>query len=167
MTSSAATDPQKLFTRLYVSLEDLRHASSFAGYLLKKGLHFDPWERRWPTYVLQSAFTSSLIIFYSRPFTKSFGLPDFPANLLYYSKPETALHRKVLELRHQGYAHSDGSRYRIKPVRILGRASAVVGAPFFKLTRSQTERLQRMIGKTMAAIEHELEPLMNQLEKVT
>jgi hypothetical protein len=151
---------KNLYKRLYISLEDFRHAFECANFILKKGWHFLPWEKRGSIYLQQSAFTSWLIVSYSRPFTCSKGLPNFPKRLLAYDEAENKMHEKILDFRHQVYAHSDGARYQIDPIRIAGQASAVIGVPFFKLTAEEIKRLQKMIKKTTTAIQSELEKLM-------
>lgn len=153
-------DEKKLYKRLYISLEDFRHAFGCANFILKKGWHFLPWEKRGSIYLQQSAFTSWLIVSYSRPFTRSKGLPDFPHRVLLYDAAENNMHEKMLDFRHQVYAHSDGARYQIDPMRIGGKASAVIGAPFFKLTAEEIKRLQEMIKKATTAIQSELQKLM-------
>jgi hypothetical protein len=151
---------EKLYKRLYISLEDFRHAFGCANFILKKGWHFFPWEKRGSIYLQQSAFTSWLIISYSRSFTRSKGLPDFPPHLLSYDDADKKVHEKILDFRHQIYAHSDAIQYEINPVRIAGQASAVVRAPFFKLTAEEIKQLKEMIKKAMTAIQSELQRLM-------
>jgi len=157
----------KLYKRLYVSLEDLGHAYGFSSFILKNGWHFDPWEKRGSIYLQQSAFTSALIVFYARPFTRSYGLPDFPTRLIPYDEKEMQLHKTIMDLRHQVYAHSDSHRYKVTPLRIFGQASAIVGGPFFKLTKKQTQQLHRMIKKTQTAIELEINMLLGDIEKAS
>lgn len=164
MSRSSAQAEELLFKRLYISLQDLNCAADFAAYILKKGWHFNPWEKRGSIYLQQSAFTSSLITFYARPFTKSCGLPPFPTTLVKYNKAEKRLHQKILLLRHQVYAHSDSGRYRVEPFRIGRYVTAILGALFFKLTAPETRQLQKMINKNVAAIERELDPLMSKIE---
>jgi hypothetical protein len=89
-----------LYKRLYISRSDLSYARRFADFLLKKGWHFNPWEKRGTLYIQQAAFTSALIVFYCRSFTRSKELPSFPSRLILYDANDMKLHNEVLELRH-------------------------------------------------------------------
>ncbi len=149
-----------LYQRLYISAEDLRLAEGFAHHLLKKGWHFAPWERRWSTYVQQAAFTSSFVTAYARPFTRSAGWPAFPAGLVQYTEKESQMHQHLLSLRHQVYAHSDSSRHNVRPMRIVGHPSAIVGSPFLRLTEVELKLAVSMIGKLLVSVKQELEQLM-------
>jgi hypothetical protein len=165
------TDPEKRYKRLYVSLEDFRYASSYAGFILKKHWHFYPWEKRESIYVQQSAFTSALIVSYSRPFTVGYGydLPDPSGRLPLpssYDAAEKETHEEILKLRNQVFAHSDGSHYEVKPVLISGAASAIIGAPFFRLAADEVRQLRGMIEKAMTAIDGELQNLIRDVPGV-
>ena len=162
MTQKEEAD--RLYKRIYISGEDLRMAAEFAAFILKKGWHFDPWERRGTIYLQQSAFTSSLIVFYSRPFTRSKGLPEFPKRLLKYGDEENELHDTIIQLRHKVYAHSDDTSYKVQPFSINGYPAAILGAPFFKLAKPEVEMLQRMIEKTIKEIHGELAQLIRKIE---
>ena len=155
---------ERLYKRLYIAGEDLTKAAQFAAFILKKGWHFNPWERRGTIYLQQSAFTSSLIVFYSRPFTRSIGLPEFPRRLLKYNDAENNLHDTIIQLRHKVYAHSDDASYKVQPFSINGYPTAILGAPFFKLSKSEVEILRRMIGKTIKEIHGELGELIRKIE---
>jgi len=155
---------ERLYKRLYIAGEDLTMAAHFAAFILKKGWHFNPWDRRGTIYLQQSAFTSSLIVFYSRPFTRSIGLPEFPRNLLKYNDVENNLHDTIIQLRHKVYAHSDDVSYKVQPLTINGHPTAILGAPFFKLSKSEVEILRRMIGKTIKEIHDELGKLIRKIE---
>jgi hypothetical protein len=128
-----------LYQRLYISAEDLQLASEFAHHVLKKRWRFAPWERRWSTYVQQAAFTSAFVTAYARPFTQSKGWPPFPETLVQYTPEERVLHQHLLALRHQVYAHSDSCRHNVRPMRIVGNPSAIVGSPFLKLTKAELQ----------------------------
>ena len=71
-----------LYALLHVAEEYLLQAGFFAAHTLKKGWHFEPWEKRWSVYMQQAAFTTALATAYSRPFTESRGWPKFPMRLL-------------------------------------------------------------------------------------
>lgn len=142
-----------LYSRLHVSELDL----GFAGYclrvLLKNGWHHKPWERRGTIYLQQSAFTSALVTAYARPFTTSKGWPPFPLELMNFDVEETALHKRMLELRHSIYAHSDSRHYKVVPVRAEGFSSDILSAPWLLITAQEGALLQKMIMKLQAAIE--------------
>jgi hypothetical protein len=154
-----------LYQRLYIAREDLHFANSFAQHLLKKGWHFAPWERRWTTYVQQAAFTSAFVTAYARPFTRSVGWPEFPMRLAPYLQTELRLHQQIILLRHQVYAHSDSSRHNVRPMRIVGHPSAIVGSPFLRLSKDELELAIVMIRKTISLLEQELEMLMPRIER--
>jgi hypothetical protein len=107
------TEPSQkgsLYERLFVYRGDLRQAAYFAGYLLKKGWHFDPWDKaiRWSTYMQQAAFTSALVTAYCRPFAQTRSSPILPLKLIQYKTNELELHKKLKALRDSVYAHSEG-----------------------------------------------------------
>lgn len=144
---------EKLHKRLYISNEDLRQAHGFAKYLLKKNLHYKPWEKRGDQYTIQVGLTSSLIVFYCRPFTRSIGLPDLPNELMHYNSEELQLHKKILELRHQVYAHSDGDRYNVRPYALNDISStSIFSAPFYLLTREEVSIMDGMLSKLRKAV---------------
>jgi hypothetical protein len=154
-----------LFQRLYISREDLRFAEGFATHLLKKGWHFAAWERRRNIYIQQAAFTSAFVTSYTRPFTQSKGWPTFPSRLVKYTKPEAELHEHLLVLRHQIYAHSDSSRHKVLPIRIIGKTSAIVASPHLRLTKKELQLGIAMIGKLLTSVGQELEQLMTHIDQ--
>ena len=137
---------KKLYEKLYVSRADFDLAEQYARFLLKKGWHSAPYERRGSIYMQQTAFTTSLVVSYSRPFTKSFGWPKFPGYLMPYDDHMMQLHNKILRLRHQVYAHSDAGHYSICLWDHPGFQTEIVGAPFFQLDKSECEDLVKMIS---------------------
>ena len=167
MHSTPSARDRALYERLYVARDDLRHASSFAAHLLKKGWHFDPWERRGSTYMQQSAYTTALVVTYARPFTESRGWPKFPKRLAPYDDEQKSLHRKILILRNEVYAHSDVARQQVRPYKILGSASAIVMQPSMKLTKKETEALMEMIQATASAIDARMAQLIDTVHDET
>jgi hypothetical protein len=102
--------------RLYIDRLDLLQARKFASYILQKELH----EKRKTQQVqadrqlVHSAFNASLIISYSRPFTSNNNLERRNKSELgervqevLKGTNEVDLHKRVLDLRNQPYAHSD------------------------------------------------------------
>jgi len=164
----SATDLQTrnrlLYGRLYVAQEDLRQAKYFVAHILKKGWHFQAWERRWTTYMQQSAFTTALVIAYARPFVESRGWPRLPKRLAPYSKEQKALHNAILELRKKVYAHSDIERRNLRPFDINGEPSAIETLPEMRLTKGEAQMLSRMIDLTYSAICIRLKELVDLIE---
>ena len=65
-----------------------------------------------------NALNTSLIISYSRPFTRNDGqssaIPSLPSRTLkYYNKKEAELHNKILKLRNRAFAHSDADLFDV------------------------------------------------------
>ncbi len=150
-----------LYERLYVAREDLRQAASFAAYVLKNGWHFHPWERRWATYMKQSAYTTALVVSYARPFAESRGWPTIPRRLLPYDQEQKALHKKILLLRNEVYAHSDIKKRSVRPVKILSQPSAIEVLPVMRLTKKEIEMILRMIDRASASISDRLTQLID------
>lgn len=137
---------RQLYGLLHVAEDDLRQASFFAAHILKKGWHFEPWEKRLTVYMQQAAFTTALAIAYSRPFTESRGWPKFPMRLLVsFNAEQRKLHKRVLELRNLIYAHSDVGGRVIRPVYFDGCPTAIEGLPAMRFTRDEITELQSMI----------------------
>lgn len=153
---------KKLYEKLVVSSADFKLAEQYAKFLLKKGWHSTPHERRGSTYMQQSAFTTALIVSYSRPFTQSRGWPKFPDNLVTYDEQMMRIHCHFLELRHQVYAHSDASRYSIRLWDHPDFQTEILGAPFLLLTQLECETLIRMI----TAITELLYPEISRLRQI-
>jgi hypothetical protein len=156
---------RKLYERLTVYLEDLNQAAYFANYLLKKGWHFDPWDRkiRLPTYMRQAAFTTALVTAYCRPFTETRAAPSLSMKLAPYTANEYQLHARLKALRNTVYAHSDIELQQVRPVSIYGQASAIVRLPVLKLTKGETESVVAMIRRTSAAIDAKRQSLIERV----
>ena len=143
----------KLFAVLHVSENDLGQAKFFAEYIAKRGWHFEPWERRWTVYMQQAAFTTALVTAYARPFTESRGWPKLPDRLLRAFSPEQrALHKRILTLRNEIYAHSDIGIRGIRAIRLGGYATAIEALPPMRLLPEEVNLLRTMISVTLDAI---------------
>lgn len=140
-------------------------AISYGSHLLKKGWHFEPWDKkiRWPTYIQQAAFTTSLIISYSRPFTESRGWPKFPKKLIQHNEEQKALHKKIMNLRNEVYAHSDFNKQEVRPIKILGQATAIIRQPSIKLSKEEVTMLLNMSSQTIKSIDIRLSGLINEI----
>jgi len=150
---------QALYSKLFVSRQDLSYARQCAAYLLKNGLHHKPWEKRGGIYFRQFVFTTSLIVSYARPFTQSRGWPNFPRQLVSFSKEEQKLHERLLKLRHQVYAHSDSGQFSIRSWRSGTFETDIVGAPFYLLKKAEISTLVPMIDKLCSNIDERIKGL--------
>lgn len=145
---SAIEEKQRLYERLYVAAEDLGLARQYAQYLLKKGWHSAPWERRGSIYMQQSAFVTALVVSYARAFTKSYGWPSLPESVLPENNDATALHKRLMGLRHEVYAHSDSKHHKVQPWRIDSEVvTDIRGAPFWRFTKDECELITELIDE--------------------
>jgi hypothetical protein len=143
--SSKDSADYQLYKRLFISLEDIFHAQHFAAFIIKNNLHYLPWERRQPTILKQTAYTTSFVISYCRAFTESRGVPKIRWDLIRYTRKEKELHDKIMEQRKKMYAHSDGDQYDIS---IPGDSPfSLLHIPNFRLSKSETAQLQAMMSK--------------------
>lgn len=156
MKIKLADQDAKLYSRLYVSGLDLAFAGYCVGVLLKKGWHYQAWERRGTIYQQQSAFTSALVMAYGRPFKKSNGWPPFPSELKDFSLEENALHEWMMKLRDTIYAHSDSEHYNVEPWRTEEFSTDILTAPWPRMTAEEAALLWRMIRKLQAAIQRRM-----------
>jgi hypothetical protein len=153
-----------LYERLYVSAMDLGMARQYAAYLLKKGWHSAPYERRGSIYMQQSAFTTALVVSYARPFTRGDGWPPFSQEFRQYGFAESTLHERLMTLRHKVYAHSDSSSYTVKPWRIDSDLLAdIQGTPFLRLSMAECELIVSMINGVHNLLRPRLKVLQREL----
>lgn len=175
-TTATIAKLNKQYRCLYVSLEDFRHASTYANFILKKGWHYYPWERRGSIYVQQSAFTLALIVSYYRPFGQGDRFSKLLLSLISYDAADEKMHDELQKLRNEVFAHSDLRRYEVQPISIFGKASAIVGGPFgqkqnakkmrfFRLSAEETQRVRGMTAKAIAAINSDLEKLIRKMNE--
>ncbi len=109
----------------------------------------------------QSAFTTSLVVSYARPFKNSYGWPAFPNEFIRYNIDQTALHEQLIELRDQVFAHSDSAKYSIRPWRVDSELVVdIEGAPFLRLSKIQCEEVVAMT----TGIIHRLTPRLKELQ---
>jgi len=156
-----------LYKRLYVAQEDFRQAASFAKFILKNGWHFKPWEKRRMTYMKQSAYTTALVVSYARPFTESRGWPRIPRRLVPYNQEQKALHKRILTLRNDVYAHTDVEKRDVRPFKIYGQPSAIEMLPQMRFTKEETERIIQMIRLANEAISNRLTQLIDTIQDET
>lgn len=146
------------YQRLTVWLDDLRNARFYVNFLLKKGWHFDPFDRkiRYSTYLQQAAFTTAFVISYCKPFAKSKGRPIFAIKSAKLEEHERSLHDKLLELRNTVYAHSDVELRNIRPIVIRDFPTALETLPSLKLREEECHLCLSLIAKVSTAIKARL-----------
>lgn len=160
--------------RLYVDRLDFYQAQECAAYIIDQGLHEKrKTERaRKSQQLVHTAFNTSLIVSYSRPFTNHKDLKgksekndkgtnkaplnDHVTEVL--KETETIkLHHRVLHLRDTAYAHSDARSHLFEG---LDYTKLV---PFMKvvvnLNQLETTRLKVMIGKWIKYLNEQIPPL--------
>jgi len=105
-------------SRLNIFLFDFNQARQFSGYILRRKLHAVKNPHAMAKLV-HSAFNTSLIVSYSRPFHQSNNTAGLRVSLreavqAVLSGDEIALHRRVIDMRDQTFAHSDAAAHEIK-----------------------------------------------------
>jgi hypothetical protein len=160
-------EDHELYSRLYVSRGDIVYARQCADHILKKGWHYNPWDKRGSIYFQQSVYTTTLIVSYARPFTKSIGWPRFPERLLGYSQAERELHKSLLDLRNKVYAHSDGAGYSIRPFRSESFSTEIVGAPILKLSADEANQFLEMTERALSSIGECMQQLLSRSDAST
>ncbi|MER9147056.1 hypothetical protein NKI30_00215 [Mesorhizobium opportunistum] len=141
-----------LFDKLTVSCMDIGFAKQCAEFLLKKGWHSQEWQRRGSVYFQQSVYTTSLIVSYTRPFTKTRGLPAIPADWLDFSPDEQRLHRALRHRHNTVYAHSDGSSYSFRPWKSDDFATILEQRPAHILSKDDAELFVRMSARLLKSL---------------
>jgi hypothetical protein len=146
--------------RLYIDRLDLLQARKFASYILQKELHEKrkTQQAQADRQLVHSAFNASLIISYSRPFTSNNNrerrnkseLGERVQEVLMGTN-EVDLHKRVLDLRNQAYAHSDAQ------VHLFEGLDYTKHLPFMKvveiLDKPETTLLAVIIKKWLCYVE--------------
>jgi len=154
---------KRQFDRLFASTYDFAQANFCARYLLKKGWHSNPWKRRGTIYQQQTAFVTNLIIAYARPFVGSKGWPAFPSKLTRFDTAQQDIHKKLLQMRHEVFAHSDSDHFNFRPVDMGSFRTTIERAPFAVLSSDETERVKVMTGDLIKATRKKLDELHREL----
>ncbi|MGI9067877.1 MAG: hypothetical protein ACR2HX_15935 [Pyrinomonadaceae bacterium] len=136
--------------RSYLDRLDFYQAREVAAYILKEGLHEKrkTEQARVKQQLVHLAFNTSLIVSYSRPFSKNRNFEGEPSSSLkkeicrVLNESETELHKKVLDMRNSVCAHSDGRANRMATLGI--RAITDLHE---NLDKSETARLKAMSVK--------------------
>ena len=142
---------RRQYTKLYASMSDIAFARRCAAHLLKKGWNKRPWHRG-SIYFQQSAFVTSMIVSYARPFAPSRGKPVFPRKLIGYDTDEWTLHADLMERRNKVHAHSDLDQWNVTPWRTPQVHLDLVGEPWLIIEPEQLVRFLGMTDKITASI---------------
>jgi hypothetical protein len=107
-----------LLPRWYIDLRDFQQAQAFARHILKRKWRHD--QKETPVASLEhQAFNTSLIVAYARPFHKNKNFKSEPDSSLrndvarVLNEAETELHKRILKLRDNVYAHSAAAAHRV------------------------------------------------------
>lgn len=141
-----------MFDKLTVSCMDIGFAKKCAEYLLKKGWHSHEWQRRGSVYFQQSVYTASLIVSYTRPFTRTRGLPNIPAEWLDFSPDDQRLHVALKSRRDTVYAHSDGDSYSFRPWKLGDFATILEQRPSHIISRDDAELFVSMTARLLKTL---------------
>jgi hypothetical protein len=134
----SATD-QIQYLKLFASSEDVSIALECANHIRKNGLFRYPWSRG-QIYFRQSAFVTTLIVSYCRPFSIGKQGVAFPAKLIRdYDEQQKTLHNTLLTYRNTIYAHSDlGDRFA-RPMRANNFVATTSHSPILRLETSEID----------------------------
>ena len=132
--------------RIYLDRLDLIEARKFAAYILEKG---------WPSKneeLAHTAFNTALIISYARPFGMKKALDgqrekplDEQIAEVLTQEAEIELHKRVKEMRHESFAHSDAGAHLFEGLDYSNQI--VFFKPELPLSQSETTLLATMIQK--------------------
>lgn len=158
---------RRLYQRWTVWQSDLGQARYFAGHLLRKGWHYDPWDRRIrsSTYLQQAAFTTALVAAYCRPFVETRSGSVFPVRLARFAAPERALHDRLRGLRNAVYAHTDVELHRVQPLRNWRFRYRDRSQPILKLSKEELDCLVPMIDRLIGVMRDALQSMAPLLEE--
>jgi len=115
--ASLSKRDRALYEKLFASRGDIGTARSCAEFILKKGWHTYSFMRRGSVPIQQTAFTTTMIVSYARPFSAGRGNINFPNRLLRYNEKEASFHARLIKLRNEQYAHSDASTISVRPLK--------------------------------------------------
>ncbi len=159
MSSALKNNAHQTYQILHVAQLDLSQAAFFADHLITQGWHFETWETNWRTYLHQSAYVTAMVVAYSRPFTESRGWPKFPTRLLQLDPDKKKLHKRLLDLRNQVYAHTDVAARKIRPIVFKGKPTAIEVLPPMRFTNEEISAIRQLIVTISHAIQAKLQEL--------
>jgi hypothetical protein len=145
------------FAALQAAQTDMRQASFYAQHLQKKGWHHEPAKCRNSIYVQQSAYVTALMISYARPFTRNFGWPSLTKVLAPIPDELKVMHKSLITLRNQVYAHTDSSLHSVKAISIKSTKTAILGFPDMKLSAEQVGLTIKLINLMSGKISSEIQ----------
>lgn len=145
-------------SRLNIFLFDFIHARRFASYILRRKLH-GVKNPHATAKLVHSAFNTSLIVSYARPFHNS----NDPAGLrvslreavqtVLSHDDEIALHCRVIDKRDRVFAHSDATAHEVEGFNYDGATVHFYKLADEPLTRDEMRLLSTMIGKWIKYVE--------------
>ena len=101
-----------------------------------------------------------MVIAYSRPFTESRGWPKFPKRILRVLDTEQKqLHRHLLNLRNEVYAHTDIAARKSRPITLGGQPSAIKVIPSLKFSPDELKHIRVLIRDIALETENRLAEL--------
>lgn len=146
-------------TKLHASASDLTAASAWAAHLLKKKWFRKPWSRG-ATYSHQSAYITSIVVAYGRVFANGRGGFGFPVRIVDYDATELDLHKRLLDMRHKVYAHSDLERWTVRPWQHEDFDTVILGQPIHLIEQEDLERFVTMTARLLTAIGQRYEDIL-------
>ena len=103
---------QKMCEKLDAAARDLYDSIAYGAFIIKNVWKAKPWGRG-STYLLQSAFLSSMVVSYARAFARSYGWPKLPAEYLNsFDAPEMELHGLLKRVARDDFLADRLVRYR-------------------------------------------------------
>ena len=143
---------KRQYDKFRISCMDIAHALQCARFLLKKGWHSHEWERSGSIYLQQSAFTTTLVLSYARPFTPARNLSGLPSKLIKWTDEEKMLHDRIITLRNEVYAHSDGTSFSFQPWQSGDLTTVIESWPQRRLSEEDTLAFVAMAERILGAL---------------
>jgi hypothetical protein len=107
--------------------------------------------------IQQTAFYTTMIVAYARPFAIGRQVATFPHRLLQYGAKEKELHEHLLELRNKEYAHSDPERTKVRPRQ--GEIQDMFSIRDVRLSVKQIDRFLTMTGALQQRISNRIDDI--------
>ncbi|RYF39646.1 MAG: hypothetical protein EOO38_22990 [Cytophagaceae bacterium] len=149
----------RLYKKLWASSRDITLAQQYAEHINKKGWYRQPWSKG-AIYFQQSAYVTSMVVSYGRPFATGRNGVSFPGRLLGYTGADKALHEKMLTLRHEIYAHSDPGHWTTIPWRSEGFETVIFKKPPLLIEQVEVIQFIAMTGPLLTRINARIHEIM-------
>lgn len=149
----------QLYKKLWASARDIRLAQQYAEHIDKKDWYREPWSRG-TGYFQQSAYVTSMVVSYGRPFITGRTGIAFPKRLVRYGPDDASLHRKLLTLRNEIYAHSDPEHWTTIPWRSEGLETVVFKEPKLLIVKAEVVQFIAMTGPLLTRINARIHEIM-------